>query len=172
MAEQVEFELSVLSWRIWNESEPPNFATEKNTSCGVIPALNPQSPVRVREGHTPKPREDTGFWGATRVPASSSPMTRTSWRSKSNSNSHYVPANLGRIRTAQLGNRENPGLLRLRCREPALSGSDTRRRDAQHPAESRSFLGLFPGVRPKSLRLETEWRWRQSGANSSLLSLP
>jgi hypothetical protein len=67
-------------WRIWSESEPPNLPTEKNTGCCVIRARNPQSPVRVREGHTPKLREDTGFWGATRVPASSSPMTRTRWR--------------------------------------------------------------------------------------------
>ena len=49
--------------RIESESEPPNLATEKNAGCGIIRARSPQSPVRVRDGHTPKPREDTGFWG-------------------------------------------------------------------------------------------------------------
>ena len=60
-------------------------------------------------------------------------------------------ANLERIRTARLANRERRGLLRLRCREPAVSGSVARRPDGQDPAESQSFLGPFSTVCPKSL---------------------
>ncbi len=84
MAEQVEFELSVLSgesgantdrltwpirnsnsrygsrkfcrWlgRIKSESEPPDSATEKNTGCSVYQAPNTASPVRMRERPTAK----------------------------------------------------------------------------------------------------------------------
>ncbi len=67
-------------------------------------------------------------------------------------------ANQKRIRTAQLGNREKPALLSVRGPELAVSGSDARGLDGQDPAESRSFLGLFPTVRPKSLRQKTRWR--------------
>ena len=56
--------------------------------------------------------------------------------------------------------------------EPAVSGSDTRGLDGQDPAESRGFLGLCPSARGKSLHLQTEWRWNQSGANSSQRSVP
>ncbi len=84
MAEQVEFELSVLfgesgantnrliwpirnsnsrygsrkfcRWleRIKSESEPPDLATEKNTGCSVYQAPNTASPVRMRERPTAK----------------------------------------------------------------------------------------------------------------------
>ncbi len=75
--------------------------------------------------------------------------------------SKFLPlarANQKRIRTAQLAHRENRGLRRPFGVELAVSGSVPRRPDAQHPAESRSFLGLFPSARPKSLRRKTEWR--------------
>ena len=75
--------------------------------------------------------------------------------------SKFLPlarANQKRIRTAQLAHRENRGLRRPFGVELAVSGSVPRRPDAQHPAESRSFLGLFPPTRPKSPRQETEWR--------------
>jgi hypothetical protein len=77
-------------------------------------------------------------------------------------------ANLERIRTAQLANREKRGLLRLRGPEPAVSGSDAREPDRQNPAESREFPGLDLGVCGKSLQPQTEWRWAQSSANPSL----
>ncbi len=81
-------------------------------------------------------------------------------------------ANRGRIRTAQLGNREKRGPRRILGPEPPVSGSDTRGLDGQDPAESRGFLGLFPNAGAKSLQQQTEWRWAQSGANSSLRPYP
>ena len=92
MAEQVEFELSVLfgesgantnrlTWpirnsnsrygsrkfcrwlgRIESESEPPNLATEKYAACGVLLASNSQSPVRIHEGSTAKTRRNRGVF--------------------------------------------------------------------------------------------------------------
>jgi hypothetical protein len=73
-----------------------------------------------------------------------------------------------RIRTAQLANREKRPLLRLRGPEPAVSGSDTRGRIGQDPANSRGFLSLGPSAGRKSLQQRTEWRCRQSIANLSL----
>ena len=91
MAEQVEFELSVLFGeskanpndvtsrprnsnspygsaeshfslgRIESESEPPNLATEKNARNSVHGAPNPRSPVRLHEADRPKPRGIAGF---------------------------------------------------------------------------------------------------------------
>ena len=102
VAEQVEFELSVLfgesgantdrlTWpirnsnsrygsrkfrrwpgRIESESEPPNLAIEKYAACGVLLASNSQSPVRIREGSTPKtPRNRGVFSDRSRVRARS-----------------------------------------------------------------------------------------------------
>ena len=82
------------------------------------------------------------------------------------------PANLERIRTGQLGNREKQGLRCLPGPETAVSGSDTCGLDGQEPAESRSFLGLFPPTRPKSPRRKTKWRCGQSIANPSLCRIP
>ena len=62
--------IQTLRRRTGSETEPANLATETNTDCGVFQARNPQSPVRVRQGPRPKPRETTGFWGPTRAPAS------------------------------------------------------------------------------------------------------
>jgi hypothetical protein len=59
-------------------------------------------------------------------------------------------------------------VLRLRGSEPAVSGSDARVPNRQNPAESREFLDLFLDECGKSLRQQTEWRWVQSVANSSL----
>jgi hypothetical protein len=75
--------------------------------------------------------------------------------------SKFLPlarANQKRIRTAQLAHRENRGLRRPFRVELAVSGSVPRRVDAQHPAESRSFLGLSPSACGKSLQQQTEWR--------------
>jgi len=48
--------------------QPPNSATEKNTSRSLSWARNPQSPVRHCQGPRPKPRTTTGFfWGGGRT---------------------------------------------------------------------------------------------------------
>ena len=44
-----------------SESEPPNWATETNTDCGVFQARNPKSPVRIRGSGTPKARGIAGI---------------------------------------------------------------------------------------------------------------
>jgi hypothetical protein len=102
MAEQVIFELSVLfgesianpnrmTWRprnsnsqyrspesrpslrrIESESEPPNLATETNADHGTLWALNPPSPVRMRQSLAAKtPRNRGDFSGCARVWAGS-----------------------------------------------------------------------------------------------------
>ena len=40
--------------------------------------------------------------------------------------------------------------------------------NAQNPAVSREFPGLNLDTRGNALPSQTEWRWRESGANSSL----
>ncbi len=65
--------IRTLSRRIGSETEPANLATETNTDCGVFQARNPQSPVRVRQGPRPKPRESTGFLGSDSRPGSTNP---------------------------------------------------------------------------------------------------
>ncbi len=78
------------------------------------------------------------------------------------------PRDGGRIGTAAIGGRENRRLRRGRGRRPGLSGAGTPRPSPQNPAESREFLGLNLVPRRKSLQQQTEWRWGESGANSSL----
>ena len=58
--------------RIKDETEPPNSATETGRGCGVLPARNPRSPVRIAEGPTPKtPRNRGDFSGCASVRAGS-----------------------------------------------------------------------------------------------------
>ncbi len=61
-------------------------------------------------------------------------------------------ANLERIRTAQLGNREKRGLQLMLGPEPSVSGSDAPELNGQNPAESLEFLGLYLDARGKSLQ--------------------
>jgi len=56
-------------------------------------------------------------------------------------------ANPERIRTAELGNRDDRRLWRLPRPEFSVSGSDSEAPLRQDPAESRYFLGLLHGVR-------------------------
>jgi hypothetical protein len=57
-------------------------------------------------------------------------------------------------------------------RQPPLSGSDSSDPNAQNPAESRDFLDLGSHAWEKSLPSQTQSRWGESGANSSLGAIP
>jgi AraC-like DNA-binding protein len=48
--------------RIGGETEPPDFATETNTGRAVVPAQNPQSPVRIRQGPLAKTPRNRGIF--------------------------------------------------------------------------------------------------------------
>ncbi len=87
------------------------------------------------------------------------------WRPRSLNSRYGYPdfglvdwANRKRIGTAQLGNRDKLVSRRYWRPEPAVSGPGWPRPNSQHPAESRSFLGLYPSVRRKSLQQQTRWR--------------
>jgi hypothetical protein len=73
-----------------------------------------------------------------------------------------------RIRTAQLGNRDKRAPRRASSPKPAVSGSDSPDPNRQNPAKPRDFLGLRLSLMGESLLAQTQWRWGESGANSSL----
>jgi hypothetical protein len=147
--------------RIGESRANPNRPTWQQRKTRVTAFFGAKSAVsgsdtRGLDGHDTA--ESRSFLEQFRGSRPKSPRRKTKWRSKCDSNSQCCSANLERIRTAQLANREKRSLRRPLCPEPAVSGSVPRRPDAQHPAESRSFLGPFPGARGKSLQPQTEWR--------------
>ena len=77
-------------------------------------------------------------------------------------------ANPEGIRTAQFGSREKPESWHVLSREPAVSGSDLPGSICQNLTVSREFLGLRLFMLGKSLPPQTQWRWWESRANSSL----
>ena len=77
-----------------------------------------------------------------------------------------------RKRTASLASRENLAARRVSREDRAVSGSLQRTAITQNPAESRVFLDDDRRVTVKSLERETQWRWGESVANSSLGAIP
>jgi hypothetical protein len=72
------------------------------------------------------------------------------------------------IRTAGSTNRDKRVRRRGWNPKPAVSGSDSPSPICQNPTEPREFLGLTLDVWGESLLPKTQWRWAESGANSSL----
>ena len=52
--------------------------------------------------------------------------------------------------------------------KPAVSGSESKHPNRQNPADSREFLGLSLDLWGESPQRQTQWRWGESRANSSL----
>ncbi len=145
-------------------------AADKNTVCGHFQARNPQSPVRIREGSTPKtPRNRGNFSGCSWMRARSLCNSRlgggasrirtlsTLWRIWSESE----PPNLATEKNAGDSARYVPN-----PRSPVR----LREADRPKPRGIAGFSATLRAVTSKSLQPQTGWRWRQSGANSSLLS--
>ena len=77
-----------------------------------------------------------------------------------------------RIRTAEIGSRDRRAEPRSLSPKLTVSGSESKHPDSQNPTESREFLGSNLDRWEESLPTQTQWRWGESGANSSLGAIP
>lgn len=75
-------------------------------------------------------------------------------------------------RTTEMADRDKrANWLESTLNEP-VSGSESKDLNPQDPAESRAFLGVAGARGEQSLLKPPQWRWVESGANSSLAAIP
>jgi hypothetical protein len=104
----------------------------------------------------------------------------TSSRNQRNGSVHAMDASSCRAPSRRIGSEAEPTHLPaetitshgvFQTRNPQSTVRIRQGLDRQDPAKSRRFLRLHRSASGKPPHSRTEWRWSQSGANSSLASL-